>query len=97
MENNQSYRESAEAREASKMKQPRTSPNRGGKRWEMNELDTEGKSLQPHMKKKQLKEKPKNSRIEERKSMAKKKNEQQTKGMIKKGNKPSGRSQRQKE
>ena len=57
MENNQSYRESAEAREASKMKQPRTSPNRGGKRWEMNELDTEGKSLQPRRKKEAVKRK----------------------------------------
>ena len=51
------YRERAEAREASKMKQPRTSPNKEGKRWEVNELETEGKSLQPHRKKKAVKRK----------------------------------------
>ena len=55
MENNPSYRERTEAREVSMMKQPRISPDRGGKKWEVNELETEGKSLQPHRKKKAVK------------------------------------------
>ena len=57
MEDNQGYRERTKTTEVSEMKQPRTSSSRGGKRWEVNELDTEGKSSQSHRKKKAVKRK----------------------------------------
>ena len=45
MEDNQGYRERTKTTEVSEMKQPRTLPIRGGKRWEVNELETEGMSF----------------------------------------------------